>query len=133
MRSFRCAWPCQKTGEKPVATFRDHAQACPAAGIKERGGNNKTPHGGHAAVFDDEWERPVRRLSAIVILERRRLARRREARAQIAAAVDLISLGVKLDGHQAQPFGASQIKATAGDAEAVFGLAAEEFGCDHND
>jgi len=121
-----------ETSEKPVATFRDHAQARHAAGIKGRSGNNKTPHGGHAAVFDDEWERPVRRLSAIVVLERR-LARRREARAQIAAAVDLISLGVKLDGHQAQPFGASQIKATAGDAEAVFGLAAEEFGCDHND
>src|SRR5258708_3258477 len=70
------------------------------------------------------------RLAAIVVLEGG-LARRPEARSQLPAAVDLLGLGMKLNGHQAEAFGTAQIETTPGDAEAVFGLAAEEFGGDH--
>ena len=72
------------------------------------------------------------RLSAIVVLERR-LARRSNARAQVDPALDLLGLGLKLAGHQTEALGAAQIEAAPGDAEAVFGLAAKEFGCDHTD
>jgi hypothetical protein len=46
-------------------------------------------------------------------------------------AVDLVGLGVKLDGHQAEAFGASQVEAAPGDPEAVFGLATKEVRSDH--
>src|SRR5947207_9099243 len=72
------------------------------------------------------------RLAVIVVLEGR-LARRHEARPQVSAAVDLVGLGMKLNGHQAEALGTAQIETIPGDAEAVFGLAAKEFGCDHSD
>jgi hypothetical protein len=68
----------------------------------------------------------------IVVLEGR-LARRSKARARVSAAVDLLGLGVKLDGHQAKALSTAQIKAVPGNPETVFGLAAEEFGTDHSD
>ena len=70
------------------------------------------------------------RLAAIVVLQGR-LSRRGKARPQLAAALDLLSLGVKLDGHQAEALGAAQVKAAPGNPKTVFGLAAKEFGSDH--
>jgi hypothetical protein len=46
-------------------------------------------------------------------------------------AVDLVGLGVKLAGHQAEAFGATQVKAAPGDPETVLGLAAKEIRSDH--
>jgi hypothetical protein len=72
------------------------------------------------------------RLTGFVVLQGR-LTRRGQARPQLAAPLDLLGLGVKLDGHQAEPFGAAQVKAAPGNPKTVFGLAAKEFGGDHID
>jgi hypothetical protein len=45
--------------------------------------------------------------------------------------VHLGGLGVELGGHQAQTLGAREIEAASRDAEAVFGLATEELGGQH--
>jgi hypothetical protein len=47
------------------------------------------------------------------------------------APVDLVGLGVELTGHQTKALGATQVKAAPGDAETVFGLAAEKIRSDH--
>jgi hypothetical protein len=78
------------------------------------------------------WNGKAASRLSVVVLEGR-LARRSKARPQVSAAVDLVGLGMKLDGHQTEALGTAQIKAAPGDAEAVFGLAAEEFGGDHID
>ena len=66
-------------------------------------------------------------LSVLVALEGG-FVRRGEARPRLRAPVDLVGLGMKLDRHQAEALGTAQIETAPGDTEAVFGLAAKEFG-----
>jgi hypothetical protein len=47
-------------------------------------------------------------------------------------AVDLVGLGLELGGHQAQALGAGEIEAAPRDAEAVFSLATQELGSEHD-
>jgi hypothetical protein len=53
-------------------------------------------------------------------------------RPEASFAFDLLGFGVEIVGHQPQPFGAGKIEATAGNAEAIFGLSAEELGVQHD-
>ena len=84
------------------------------------------------AFGDGTGKAGLGRLTGFVVLQGR-LSRRGKARPQLAAALDLLGLGVKFDGHQAEALGAAEVKAAPGNPKTVFGLAAKEFGCDHTD
>jgi len=45
--------------------------------------------------------------------------------------IDLGGFGVELGGHQSQTFGACEIEAASGDAEAILGLATQELRGQH--